>query len=178
MNYPIQSRGFSRNVRLCLGLAVASIATCAMLPTSALAANSNIVRNYSTGLCIAINSTTSGSSLIQKNCDKSDSTLWQEEVVDKDGYGTSGNAYVRFRNVQTGLCLDLQSNMSTDGLPIVQHACSSSNTQQWYGGVANNTLGFFALHNRSTGKCIDAGGTTVVQQWTCNSSANNQMWYY
>lgn len=177
MNYPKMYRG-TRLARTCFACALLLGMASAFIPSSAFAADSNIIRNYSTGLCIAVNSSSSGTSLIQKNCDKSNSTLWHEEIVDKDGYGTAGKAYVRFRNVQTGMCLDLQSNMSTDGLPIVQQACSASNTQQWYIGVANNSLGFYEAVNRSTGKCIDAGGTTVVQQWTCNSSANNQMWYY
>lgn len=143
----------------------------------AFAQSSNIIRNYSTGSCIAINSTASGTAVVQTPCNTTDATLWQAEIVDKEGSGTAGRAFTRYRNVQTGMCLDLQTNMSTDGMPIVQRACSSATTQQWYPGSINNSFGFYSMVNRLTGKCVDAGGTSVVQQWSCNASANNQMWF-
>lgn len=148
-----------------------------IFPTKAFGASSNIIRNYSSGLCVAINSTSEGSSSIQKNCDTTNSTLWQEEIVDKEGSGTAGRAFIRFRNMQTGKCLDLQSNVAMDGIAVVQRTCSSSTSQQWYAGSSNNSYGYYRLFNRSTDKCLDAGGTTAVQQWSC-SNANNQHWYF
>jgi hypothetical protein len=178
MNYLLKGKGVSKQtVKACIGVASTIALSFVFMPASALAASSNIVRNYSTGLCVVVNSTTNGASVVPATCNTSNSTLWQEEIVDKGGYGSSGYAYIRFKNVQNGLCLDLQSNMSTNGLPVVQHTCSSSTTQQWYNGPSNNTLGFYKLQNRATGKCLDAGGTTTIQQYSCGSG-DNQQWFY
>ena len=158
----------------------------ALFPIAGMAASATVVRNYQFGNC-AHPASSAANALVQVAvCNGADTQMWAAEYVDKGGYGTSGVAYFRLRNVQSRLCLDLQSATNANGTKLVQKACSNATTQQWTapytftasGAVGKSEQTYQSFQNSFSGKCLDepATGSGPLQIWTCGS-VDNQQWF-
>lgn len=91
----------------------------------------------------------------------------------------SGFTYM-LKNQADGTCLDADGSDTSDGGPIWQWACNSSNNyERW---TVQDVYGHrFLLKNVATGTCLagngQAGAGGKVHQWKCNSSGSYQQWW-
>jgi len=88
---------------------------------------------------------------------------------------TPGGAYVRFRNVATGLYIDGMGSTS-DGSNACQWSDSNSNNQQW---TIINSGDYVMIKNRATGLYLDGMGRTSngsICSQNGYSNSNNQQW--
>jgi Ricin-type beta-trefoil lectin domain-like len=160
-------------------LAAAIFASAIVAPETASAVgSSSIVRNLSTGLCLFPTSGSPGTAIYQAPCDGDDIRSFGVEYVDRQGLETPNpKGFFRLRSVQTNMCVDLANASNGNGVPVVQHPCSGSLTQQWSIQGPIGLVGYYQLVNRSGGKCLDAvvNGPNI-QQWQC-LTVNNQSWW-
>ncbi|RED61869.1 RICIN domain-containing protein [Cohnella lupini] len=89
--------------------------------------------------------------------------------------GGGSSAYVKLRNVATGLYID-GAGSTNNGADTTQWASSSSNNQQWTIETAGS---YVLIKNRQTGLYLDGmartGNGDNVGQWAYSGS-NNQQW--
>ncbi|MCD8530268.1 MAG: ricin-type beta-trefoil lectin domain protein [Saccharospirillaceae bacterium] len=82
------------------------------------------------------------------------------------------------KDERANLCLDLDSNSSSDGANIKVWGCNGNNAQKWF---HDPHTGHIVNINR---KCLDIPGNDDpnsnrnVQQWTCDTNARDQQWRY
>ena len=152
----------------------------AMMPIAASASSSTVIKNYLSGFCAYPATIATGAFIQRAACNASDAQRWAVEYLDKFGSGTPGQAYFRLRNIQSGLCLDLVSQSTANGIKFVHKACSAATSQQWlaqFASTSKTSQPYQAVVNRYSGKCLDQPpDTTPIQQWTCGS-VNNQLWF-
>ncbi|MEY4548791.1 MAG: Ricin-type beta-trefoil lectin domain-like [Pseudomonadota bacterium] len=84
----------------------------------------------------------------------------------------------------TGMAMAVQSNSSSDGIPVVQQPYVATDDRfHWYvtqlgsftypNGLVQNT---YQMMNRATGKCADFNGSQLVQK-TCNTGWTQRIGY-
>ena len=157
----------------------------AMLSPAASAAESSILSNQQTALCAFPAGLASDAYLQQATCTGDGDQLWMGEVVARL---PNLLTYMRLRNKATGLCADLESASTANGIRIVQRPCSASLTQQWSTPVIVFTSVPAAtgpsaqpnqnITNRFSGKCLEApADTTPLRQNTCGSGGYLK-WFY
>lgn len=172
-------------IRSPLPLAFAASLCLATFSLPAAAAESSILYNQQTTLCAYPIGGAAEAYLHQTTCTGADDQLWVGEVV---GRLANWATYMRLRNKVTGLCADLESASSVNGIRIVQRACSTSTTQQWSTPATAiysvpSAVGLAvqpnqSLTNRFSGKCLEApADTTPLRQTSCGSS-NYLKWFY
>ncbi|WP_345694649.1 RICIN domain-containing protein [Kitasatospora terrestris] len=76
---------------------------------------------------------------------------------------------VRFKNVNSGMCLTPYGGSLNNGANIVQWACNGSSPQNWYWNGNE-------IRNFSSNRCLTVYGGSisdgaVMNQWDCNGSA-------
>lgn len=92
------------------------------------------------------------------------------------------DGYYEIRNVQTGLCLDIQANnvdIWTNGHYAHMWACHGRDNQRFHINVIPGA-GQVTLTTKHTGKCLDlvdwrSQNGATLQQWDCHGGAN-QRW--
>lgn len=149
------------------------------MPSAALAQASTVLKSFSTGAC-SYPATASAGALIQtENCNASNRQLWATEIV--DGFTDSDTIKrlaFRLKNIESGLCLDLISTSTANGVQLSQRACNATGSQQWrYAPIQYNGNVVIVIKNRYSNKCIDLpaqGGP--LQQWDCGGALNQQWW--
>ncbi|MGZ9930421.1 RICIN domain-containing protein [Streptomyces sp. NC-S4] len=77
---------------------------------------------------------------------------------------------VQFTASHSGKCLDVEGAKATDGVPVQQAACTTTNAQKWTAVATQG--GTFELRSAVSGKCLEVenAGTkngAVIQQWAC-----------
>ncbi|MEU6314273.1 RICIN domain-containing protein [Streptomyces sp. NPDC047014] len=70
----------------------------------------------------------------------------------------------------SGKCLDVEGGKATDGVPVQQSACTTTNAQKWT--AVATARGTFELRSAVSGKCLEVENTgtksgAVIQQWAC-----------
>lgn len=171
--------------RNCLSAAFALSLSLAALAPAASAAESSILSNQQTGLCAYPLSSVSDDYVYSTTCNADASQMWSGEVV---GRLSNGAAYMRLRNKLTGLCADLETASTVNGVKIVQRACSASTTQQWSAttyviysvpnGIGPSAQPNMTVVNRYSSKCLEAPtDNTGLRQGSCGSS-NYLKWFF
>lgn len=165
---------------------ILALACTAVVSGNCFAASATIVRNYQYGLCANPATASSGALVQTATCTATPAQMWSAEYVDKGGFGTTGLAYFRLKNQQSGLCLDLQTASTANGMKLVQTACSASTIQQWDAPDIANTAAPYAAGksyqvyqtfvNRFSGKCLDEPSSGPLQVYACGSG-DNQRWF-
>lgn len=127
--------------------------------------------------------------LIQWGCNAAyNDQQWVEDDYHAAGPPSSGFALVRFRNVHTGLCLELPSDFSPPGVELIQGSCRAypedpfaSGNDYWDVSPADHD-GRRTLTSSYQGNCIGVPGASrswgaKVIQWPCPPFAPDHFWY-
>lgn len=172
--------------RNCLTGALALSLCLAALAPGASAAESSILYNQQTGLCAYPLSSASDDYVYSTTCNTDASQMWAGEVVARLANAAT---YMRLRNKLTGLCADLETASTVNGVKIVQRPCSGSTTQQWStpayviisvpAGVGGPSMQpNMTIVNRYSSKCLEApADNTGLKQGACGSS-NYLKWFF
>lgn len=70
-------------------------------------------------------------------------------------------------NHVSGKCLDVSSNGTGDGTPVIQYACHGGANQQW--SFAARGSGY-QIASQQSGKCLSQDGSSVLVIQSCNGS--------
>ena len=121
-----------------------------------------------------------------------------QPLLASDGTAVDYNGYpiYRIKNYNTGLCIDILGDATSDGTRAVQYACKSAQvttgaSQEWalWTHELNNRLAGYGLINVWSGTCLDdtgwGGYGTPLQIWGCKTpdstegdSTWNQVWQF
>ena len=80
--------------------------------------------------------------------------------------------FYRIKASSSGMCIDLASQSSADGVYAVQASCSAADSQQWL--IEDMGDGSSRLHSRFSGKCIAVGANTAFAQAACSATDVSQ----
>jgi hypothetical protein len=97
------------------------------------------------------------------------------DALSAEATAASGTVTVVARN--SGKCVDVPSNATTDDLQLQQYACNGTTAQSFV--ETKNTSGTVTFKNVHSGLCLDVRGDsaangTVVQQATCDGNESQQ----
>ncbi|MFD2116704.1 RICIN domain-containing protein [Paenibacillus yanchengensis] len=136
-----------------------------------------VIKNVNSGKVLGIGGTdkqSNGAHVVQ----------WQREyVMDQHWYiVNTGDGYVYFKNVASGLYLDVNGASSADGATVIQWTKNDGWNQQWK-LIQANTSGqtSYYIQNRGSGKYLEiaeystSNGSQAIQ-WSLNTGSN-QRWF-
>jgi hypothetical protein len=91
------------------------------------------------------------------------------------------DTYAQIASALHGLCLDLETAGTADGVAVIQWPCGDTpqNRWGWAGGYGKD---IYKIVSRHSGKCVDVAdaatteGARVVQT-TCRDSGGSQLWH-
>jgi hypothetical protein len=88
-----------------------------------------------------------------------------------------GSNVVTFKNVHSGLLMEVVGSSTSNGALIDQHSSTNGSNQKWK--ITSLGGGYFTFTNQKSGKVLDVPGSSTTQgtqleQWTLNSGANQQ----
>ena len=111
-------------------------------------------------------STSPGANIEQYGCNNGANQAWSIEFL--------SNGNLKFRNKNSGLCMDAPLNGSDN---IVQHNCHTGSNQNFQ--LIDQGEGKFALRVEANSKCVEVenrqlGDGINVRQWDCDSSDAQQ----
>ncbi len=87
-------------------------------------------------------------------------------------YVRNGALYVLWKNVASGLCMNVSGYSKANGAPIIQWPCSSTYTNELFKEGSTEVGDSVMYKNDYSGKCLNvegygtANGTPLIQ-WTC-----------
>lgn len=149
------------------------------MPSAVFAQAATVLKSFSTGACSYPATASAGASIQTESCNASNRQLWATEIV--DGFTDSDTIKrlaFRLKNIESGLCLDLISASTANGIQLSQRSCNATGSQQWrYAPIQYNGNVVVVIKNRYSNKCIDLpaqGGP--LQQWDCGGALNQQWW--
>lgn len=131
--------------------------------------------NSQSGGYIAVENTSNGAAVLQKNTAVDDTYLWKT-VTFPDGRR-------QFINKASGRCLTVEGSSQSIGAPLTSRSCVAGGqaNQLWY---IESRVGFRQMRAVHSGKCVDieaasqANGAYALQ-WDClGINALNQQWTF
>lgn len=144
-------------------------------------ANAFVLKNYNSGLCLAAwgGNTSPGTSLIQWNCDHTESQVW----VPSSFYSSS----TRLLNFDENMCIGVENASTSNGASLILWSCNGANDQQWrFTKQAGHTMpgarDCYFVQNVNSSKLMAVmlsstqPGAEVIQYSSGSSPTNDAYW--